>query len=94
MRAIRLLLVATAALVGCTDGDNTGTETGLTSLDCDTPLDFYADIDGDGYGDQEASFTACEPPSGYTEDSSVASAWSDHPCACSSNIVRTTSDCG
>ncbi len=44
--------------------------------DCDDTVDedavdaatWYADADGDGYGDNEAITTACEQPSGHVED--------------------------
>ena len=43
--------------------------------DCDGPVDeglgadlFYADDDGDGWGDAADSLTACSPPTGYVED--------------------------
>ena len=45
--------------------------------DCDTALDdpdavdtapFYADSDGDGYGDPDSALAACAPPEGYVDD--------------------------
>jgi hypothetical protein len=36
--------------------------------ECDTL--YYQDADGDGYGDADASVTACDPPEGYVSDSS------------------------
>lgn len=33
------------------------------------PLTFYADTDGDGFGDANAGMGACIPPEGYVEDS-------------------------
>jgi hypothetical protein len=45
--------------------------------DCDGTIDngaasvtFYADVDGDGYGDPLNTVAACAAPSGYTSDSS------------------------
>jgi len=47
--------------------------------DCDDEVDeadaidadvFYADSDGDGYGDADSTTTACEEPSGFTTDDS------------------------
>jgi len=32
------------------------------------PLTFYADADGDGYGDAATSVVACEAPAGFVED--------------------------
>ncbi|MDG1480782.1 MAG: MopE-related protein [Myxococcota bacterium] len=37
----------------------------------DSPVDgttYYADVDGDGYGDADAAVSTCEVPSGYTVD--------------------------
>ncbi len=42
--------------------------------DCDGEIDegvsttYYADTDGDGYGDEGSAITACEQPEGYVED--------------------------
>jgi len=39
-----------------------------SSLDTSTGSTFYADDDGDGYGDAGSSVLACEQPSAYTDD--------------------------
>ncbi len=57
---------------------NPGAEEVCDGLDnnCDTLVDdglttvFYADADGDGYGDPESTTEDCEAPSGYLTDSS------------------------
>jgi len=41
-----------------------------TDLDTSTGSAWYADADGDGFGDAATSTEACEQPSGYLEDSS------------------------
>jgi hypothetical protein len=38
----------------------------VSVLDC--PTIWYADDDGDGFGDPDSTATGCEPPSGYVED--------------------------
>ncbi|MCB9742125.1 MAG: hypothetical protein H6741_00540 [Alphaproteobacteria bacterium] len=72
-----------AACQDCDDGDadvNPDAEERCDAVDndCDGEIDepdaldastFYADLDGDGYGDAENTTTACfDPPSGYVAD--------------------------
>ena len=53
------------------------------SVDEDVQLTFYADADGDGYGDASSTTLACSPPSGFTDDDTDCddSALSVHPSA-------------
>ena len=46
---------------GDVDDDDSG-------LDTSTASEWYADSDGDGYGDADTSATACEAPSAYVDD--------------------------
>ena len=39
-----------------------------TGVDLSTGSTFYADSDGDGYGDADATLLSCDVPSGYTSD--------------------------
>ena len=67
----------------CDDGNNTISPDGTEVCngeddDCDGSVDegvssldiFYADDDGDGFGDPDDTTEACEAPSGYAEDDS------------------------
>ena len=46
------------------DGSSGGDDTG----DCEEPIAWYADTDGDGFGDPDASVQACEAPEGHVAD--------------------------
>ncbi|MDP2315745.1 MAG: putative metal-binding motif-containing protein [Pseudomonadota bacterium] len=46
---------------GVADDDDSGTDPGSFLL-------YYADVDGDGYGNPETSTTRCEPPEAYVAD--------------------------
>ena len=50
-----------------TDSDCDGDTDDSDALDADT---WYADADGDGYGDSSTTLSACDEPSGYTDDAS------------------------
>ena len=50
----------------CDDIDNDCDGT----VDEDVRYDWYADADGDGYGDPDSAFDTCDPPPGYVTDSS------------------------
>ncbi len=53
------------ALVDADDPDCAAAD---TDEPCDTPTSFYADSDGDGYGDPASAIQACEAPSGTVTD--------------------------
>ena len=40
----------------------------VVKLFCESPLPYYADADGDGYGDLDVSLLACALPTGYVEN--------------------------
>ena len=48
---------------GAADDDDSGVDAGTLST-------WYADVDGDGYGDAADTSQACDQPSGYTDDAS------------------------
>ena len=73
-----------------------------SSIDSSTQTTFYADNDGDSYGDSGSSLQRCETPSGYVQDSSDCDDSSDHvhpdmleSCATSADddCDGSTSDC-
>ena len=37
-------------------------------IDEDVRYDWYADADGDGYGDPDSAYETCDPPAGYVVD--------------------------
>jgi len=63
-------------IVACTSGSNNGDVTGnhgstdywIVKLSGTNPTTFYADADGDGYGNPIVSMMACEKPAGYVAD--------------------------
>lgn len=55
------VIASAAALHGCVG--QASTDSGVPDSAC-TPSTFYADADGDGYGDSGASSSACSPPPG------------------------------
>lgn len=58
--------VALLTLLACKD---TGLHDSRENLGCDQQFIYYADTDGDGYGDPEvASDWSCFAPEGYVED--------------------------
>jgi hypothetical protein len=61
MTRIAPLAAALAALVACSGSDPAPKDTGP---DCDQ-LEWYRDLDGDGYGDPELPELGCEQPEGY-----------------------------
>jgi hypothetical protein len=72
--------------------------------DCDGDIDeasapdagtWYADADGDGYGDASASTIACAPPSGYVADDTDCddTSFSIHPGAAETWYNGVDSDC-
>ncbi len=68
------------------DGDvtiNYGTKDGWIVEACSIPQNFYADADGDGYGNSNVSISACSLPPGYTTTGTDCNdeAGSQHPGA-------------
>lgn len=47
-----------------------GEEEGTCEEVCETPINWYADIDNDGFGDPNEVIVDCEQPEGYVADSS------------------------
>jgi hypothetical protein len=54
---------------GTPGDDDDGADTTGTSSNCDSPLTFHRDADGDGYGAADDATQACDPPAGYVPDS-------------------------
>lgn len=76
---MRHLFLLVLPLTACTtdpgtdsgDGDSgdSAADTGDTGdTGCATPLPWYADADGDGFGDVNTAVTACEAPAGHVAD--------------------------
>jgi len=51
----------------CTDSGSVDTDSGGDDTACE-PSDWYADGDGDGYGDESVVVSACDQPDGYVAD--------------------------
>jgi hypothetical protein len=66
-----LLPLSALLLAACTDSDIPGEDTGPfdTGEDCEEGS-WFADADGDGFGDANSETLSCEQPSGTVEDSS------------------------
>ncbi len=63
--------VNTSAQEICDGADNDCdglTDTADDSVDLSTTATYYADVDGDGYGDADFSTLSCELPTGYSAD--------------------------
>ncbi|MCB9742522.1 MAG: putative metal-binding motif-containing protein [Alphaproteobacteria bacterium] len=67
MSPSRALPLTLALLWACKDS-SAPSETGLDGPGCEDPATWYADADGDGFGDVDSpSEPACEAPEGYAE---------------------------
>ena len=52
------------------DGEDNDCDDEIDEDDAADALTWYADADGDGFGDEESTVVACSPPTDYTDDNS------------------------
>jgi len=56
--------------IGCGSPTSGGPDDSEVAEDCATPTVFFADVDGDGFGDPSSTSEACSQPSGFVTDAS------------------------
>ena len=91
------VIVFTCRLASCVLGTRTRLLL-ITDAGCDGSIDenvtstWYADTDGDGYGDDDTLTYGCDPGSGYTETDGDREHHADHPHLIRENTVLPASD--